>query len=167
MKGSARSSFCFRSNLTSRPGMRTSGILGERFPMTEASKTNPLPVRPNIERLRNEAKQRLASMKTQSAAARLSDAQFLVACGYGFSSWQALKAEVDRRCRMVDGTEKSKQLPLAVVFRPQVLPTSPHWFGALGELQQQEQILFVISILLMSIIQFGAILRLLLLSVWT
>jgi len=54
-----------------------------------------LPARANLEHLKNEAKQRLKSMRLESPAARLFDAQLLVARGYGFPSWRELKSFVD------------------------------------------------------------------------
>jgi hypothetical protein len=144
--------------------MWTSGILGGRFFVTEAPKARPLPVRPNIERLRNEAKQRLVFMKATSATARLSDAQLLVACSYGFSSWQSLKAEVDRRYRLIKNAEQTKQLPLTVVFRPKVISASSRWVTALSEPQQLEGFFFLIPILLMAFMQLGGVLTQLLLS---
>ena len=54
-----------------------------------------LPDRPNLEHLRNEAKQRLKTLRGQDPAAQLADAQRLVARDYGFASWRALKAAVD------------------------------------------------------------------------
>jgi len=58
-----------------------------------------LPARPNLEHLRNEAKQRLKTMRAQDAAVRLADAQRLVAREYGFTSWRQLKAALDRQAR--------------------------------------------------------------------
>src|SRR5262245_32984440 len=58
-----------------------------------------LPDRPNLEHLRNEAKQRLKELRGQDASARLTDAQLLVAREYGFPSWRQLKATVDDRQR--------------------------------------------------------------------
>ncbi|MGA7379653.1 MAG: ankyrin repeat domain-containing protein [Terriglobales bacterium] len=54
-----------------------------------------LPARASLEHLRNEAKQRLKTMRLQSPAARLSEAQLLVARSYGFPSWRKLKSCVD------------------------------------------------------------------------
>src|SRR5271165_2800587 len=54
-----------------------------------------LPVRANLEHLKNEAKQRLKAMRSQSPAARLSETQLLVARSYGFPSWRKLKSYVD------------------------------------------------------------------------
>jgi hypothetical protein len=60
--------------------------------------------RANLEHLKNEAKQRLKTMRAQSPAARspgvhsevrLSDAQLLVARSYGFASWRKLKVHVE------------------------------------------------------------------------
>ena len=58
-----------------------------------------LPVRANLEHLRNEAKQRLKALRVQDAATRLTDAQLLIAREYGFASWRQLKAAVDDRDR--------------------------------------------------------------------
>ena len=41
--------------------------------------SHELPARANLEHLRNEAKQRLKDLRARDAAARLSDAQLLVA----------------------------------------------------------------------------------------
>ena len=58
-----------------------------------------LPARPNLEHLRNEAKQRLETLRRQDPSARLTDAQRLVARAYGFGSWRQLKASVDEGTR--------------------------------------------------------------------
>ena len=52
-----------------------------------------------LEHLRNEAKQRLKEMRIQDAAAKLADAQLLIAREYGFASWRTLKAAVDNSVR--------------------------------------------------------------------
>src|SRR5580700_2266927 len=54
-----------------------------------------LPPRANLEHLRNEAKQRLKTMRSKTPTARLSEAQLLVARSYGFPSWPKLKSHVD------------------------------------------------------------------------
>jgi hypothetical protein len=54
-----------------------------------------LPARANLEHLKNEAKQRLRTMRAERAEVRLSEAQLLVARGYGFSSWRKLKSYVE------------------------------------------------------------------------
>ena len=58
-----------------------------------------LPARPNLEHLRNEAKQRLETLRRDEPAAKLTDAQLLVARAYGFASWRQLKVSVDARTR--------------------------------------------------------------------
>src|SRR5512145_3306995 len=55
-----------------------------------------LPARPSLEWLRKTAKDRLDVLRVAQPGARLADAQLAVAREYGFSSWRALKAEVDR-----------------------------------------------------------------------
>jgi ankyrin repeat protein/catechol 2,3-dioxygenase-like lactoylglutathione lyase family enzyme len=56
-----------------------------------------LPERASLEYLKKLAKERLAFLRTRNAAAKLADAQLAVAREYGFSSWRALKAEMDLR----------------------------------------------------------------------
>ena len=56
-----------------------------------------LPHRASYDYLKKLAKERLALLRTRNADARLSDAQLSLARDYGFSSWRALKAELDLR----------------------------------------------------------------------
>jgi hypothetical protein len=56
-----------------------------------------LPAQPSLEHLRKEAKQQLVQLRARAGSVQLADAQYLVARTYGFSSWQSLKLEVDRR----------------------------------------------------------------------
>jgi uncharacterized protein len=60
-----------------------------------SASSRSLPSRPNLEHLRNEAKQRLKAMRSEQPAASLSEAQLLVARTNGFPSWRKLKAYVD------------------------------------------------------------------------
>jgi hypothetical protein len=60
-----------------------------------------LPAQPNLEHLKNEAKQRLRSLRGADATAKLADAQFQIAREYGFASWRQLKAEVERHANAV------------------------------------------------------------------
>jgi ankyrin repeat protein len=54
-----------------------------------------LPVRANLEHLKNEAKQLLKELRRENAEATLSEAQLAVARRYSFTSWRTLKAHVD------------------------------------------------------------------------
>jgi ankyrin repeat protein len=54
-----------------------------------------IPARANLEHLKREAKQLLKTMRSKTPAARLSEAQLLVARSYGFPSWRKLKSHVD------------------------------------------------------------------------
>src|SRR5262245_11577027 len=56
-----------------------------------------LPDRASLEYLKKLAKERLVALKTSDPSAKLADAQLAVAREYGFASWRALKAELDRR----------------------------------------------------------------------
>lgn len=64
-------------------------------PVWRSDPTRALPVRANLEHLKNEAKQRLKDMRRQSPGTKLATAQLLVARSYGFASWRKLKAYVD------------------------------------------------------------------------
>jgi Domain of unknown function (DUF3471) len=61
-----------------------------------------LPPQPNFEHLKNDAKDRLAVMRENAPDTKLADAQFALARDYGFSSWRALKDEVERRTGVSD-----------------------------------------------------------------
>src|SRR5262245_33158686 len=56
-----------------------------------------LPERASLDYLRKPAKERLRELRGKDPSAKLSSAQLAVAREHGFSSWRALKAEVDRR----------------------------------------------------------------------
>lgn len=64
-------------------------------PNRSASASSKLPAHPNLEHLKNEAKQRVKTMRAESPAARLSEAQLHVARSYGFPSWRKLKSHID------------------------------------------------------------------------
>ncbi|HEY2359376.1 MAG TPA: hypothetical protein VGH86_18150 [Phenylobacterium sp.] len=55
-----------------------------------------LPARPNLEFLKNEAKQRLRALRTTAPSVRLADVQHHLAREYGFANWRELKAGVER-----------------------------------------------------------------------
>lgn len=56
-----------------------------------------LPLRAHLDWLKKASKSRLEQLRASNASATLSDAQLSIARDYGFSSWRALKAEIDRR----------------------------------------------------------------------
>jgi hypothetical protein len=56
-----------------------------------------LPARPSLDWLRKTAKQQLNALRKVDPDAQLAGAQLALARQYGFGSWRALKAEVDRR----------------------------------------------------------------------
>jgi ankyrin repeat protein len=90
----------FSLNLTSSPKNADSGRSRKEGPMKGAPNrlvysAGKLPARANLEHLKSEAKQRLKTMRSQSPATRLSEAQLMVARDYGFPSWRKLKAHVD------------------------------------------------------------------------
>jgi ankyrin repeat protein len=56
-----------------------------------------LPERASLEYLKKLAKERLVELRTTDPVAKLAAAQLAVAREHGFTSWRALKAEIDRR----------------------------------------------------------------------
>jgi ankyrin repeat protein/uncharacterized glyoxalase superfamily protein PhnB len=56
-----------------------------------------LPEQPSLDYLKKLAKERLRELRRERPAVQLATAQLAVARDFGFASWRALKAEVDRR----------------------------------------------------------------------
>jgi hypothetical protein len=73
------------------------GLKGRKVFMPRSKGRLTLPDNPDLEQLREQAKERLAIIRTHAPEAQLSDAQFALARDYGFPGWRALKAEVQRR----------------------------------------------------------------------
>ena len=71
--------------------------------MSRSKGRRTLPDNPSLEQLREQAKDRLAIIRTHTPESQLSDAQFALARDYGFPGWRALKAEVDRRSGAING----------------------------------------------------------------
>lgn len=65
--------------------------------MTNTPVSLQFPANPSLEQLRKVAKEHLKEMRLSRVDATLSDAQFQLARLYGFSSWRALRLEVDQR----------------------------------------------------------------------
>lgn len=63
---------------------------------SSAADVRPLPERPSLEHLRNEAKSRLKSLRAADPAVQLATAQLEVARTYGFPSWRRLHAEITK-----------------------------------------------------------------------
>jgi hypothetical protein len=59
-----------------------------------------LPVRPNLEHLKNQAKDRLCALQHWTPSATLSDALHAVAQEYGFKTWPELKERVESVARV-------------------------------------------------------------------
>jgi ankyrin repeat protein len=57
--------------------------------------SRPLPARPDLDWLKNRAKQALKDLRRKNPDARLADAQLVTAREYGFGSWRALKEHVE------------------------------------------------------------------------
>ncbi len=75
-----------------------------------------LPDSPSVDHLRQQAKDLLAQLRELRPGATLGDAQKLVAEQYGFRTWPALKAEVDRRRAAVRTAGEGTEAPLAAAF---------------------------------------------------
>lgn len=61
-----------------------------------------LPLRANLDWLKKLSKERLAELRKTEPSTTLSLAQLAVAREYGFTSWRAMKAEIDRRRAAID-----------------------------------------------------------------
>jgi hypothetical protein len=121
-----------------------------------------LPERPHLDHLRSEAKHRHAALKALSHSARLSDAQLVVARSYGFSSWMALKLEVDRRRLLCGAAEPA--LPLGAMMQPRTRERRYPRIAALSNPAMAEQALFpvtVVGFVLTQLTQVGALTALL------
>jgi ankyrin repeat protein/catechol 2,3-dioxygenase-like lactoylglutathione lyase family enzyme len=59
--------------------------------------SSKLPERPSLEYLKKRAKEHLVELRRRDPRAKLAAAQLAIARDYGFPSWRALKAEIDRR----------------------------------------------------------------------
>jgi hypothetical protein len=130
--------------------------------MTRTQGFRTLPERPHLDHLRSEAKNRHAALKALSHSARLSDAQLVVARSYGFSSWMALKLEVDRRRLLCGAVETA--LPVAASMRPQSRDQRYPRLAALSNPAMAEQALFpvtVVGFVLTQLTQVGALTALL------
>src|ERR1700722_16389156 len=73
-----------------------------------------LPARPNLNWLKNRAKDQLDELRAKNPAAKLAQAQLALARDYGFTSWRALKAEVDR---VINSPEELPEKSLLDQFR--------------------------------------------------
>jgi ankyrin repeat protein len=65
-------------------------------PNPSVRRLRTLPTRPNLEHLKNQAKQRLKALRRHDPLTKLAAAQLAVAREYGFASWRRLKAQVDK-----------------------------------------------------------------------
>ena len=79
-----------------------------------------LPARANLEHLKNEAKERLKSMRIENPSARLSEAQLAVARDYGYPGWRKLKSYVDalqsHGRRLIDAVRNGQVEPIREIL---------------------------------------------------
>ena len=92
-----------------------------------------LPLRANLEWLKKESKQRLATLRAADPQAKLSQAQLAVARDYGFSSWRKLKAHVDQVRQELDKLWPADSAPPADA--PPVSPDDPDLAQLLAAIQ--------------------------------
>jgi hypothetical protein len=99
--------------------------------MTSTTGKRELPAHPHPDHLRKQAKARLFEMRARAPAARLGEAQLVLAQEYGFPSWAALQAEVERRAVSPAGAvRRIRRAPAAVL---------PFWRAPVGEPDEQPQ----------------------------
>ncbi|HWY62176.1 MAG TPA: hypothetical protein VNW15_09780 [Rhizomicrobium sp.] len=98
--------------------------------MTNTPVSLQFPANPSLEHLRKAAKEHLKAMRLASGDVTLSEAQFRLARSYGFSSWRALKEEVERR----RGTFRPPTPRIGTFLtRP---PARSHWMLDAGRAEQ-------------------------------
>jgi ankyrin repeat protein len=97
-----------------------------------------LPARPNLDWLRKTAKQQLHELRKDNPDAKLALAQLALARQYGFRSWRALKAEVDRQQALASSGDEAIAALLRAVGRGQIdtvramLAATPELINAVG-----------------------------------
>jgi hypothetical protein len=67
------------------------------IPSVQQGAARQLPAKPNLEHLKNEAKQRLDALRVTQPTLKLADAQHQLAREYGFANWRDLKTDIDQR----------------------------------------------------------------------
>lgn len=108
------------------------------MPDSTPAQSRPLPERPNLRHLKDEAK----ALKRSGAAASLSAAQFQIARLYGFASWPKLKTHVESLEAFLRETAELKQaidtnnfeLVQALMTRNPALHRAPLGYGKNGPL---------------------------------
>jgi ankyrin repeat protein len=97
-----------------------------------------LPARPNLDWLRKTAKQELHELRKTNPSAKLASAQLALAREYGFRSWRALKAEVDRQQALASSGDQTVAALLRAVGTGQIdtvramLAATPELVNAVG-----------------------------------
>jgi ankyrin repeat protein len=73
---------------------------------SQSPSAKTLPIHPNLNWLKNRAKERLAELRASTPTAKLTLAQLAIARDYGFSSWRKLKEAVElKRAQTNDATD--------------------------------------------------------------
>jgi ankyrin repeat protein len=97
-----------------------------------------LPARPNLDWLRKTAKQQLQELRKTNPDAKLARAQLALARQYGFRSWRAMKAEVDRLQALGSSSDQAVKALLRAVGTGQIdtvratLAAAPELVNAVG-----------------------------------
>jgi ankyrin repeat protein len=97
-----------------------------------------LPARPNLVWLRKTAKQHLQELRKTNPGAKLARAQLALARQYGFRSWRAMKAEVDRLQELGSSSDQAIKALLHAVGTGQIdtvratLAAAPELVNAVG-----------------------------------
>jgi ankyrin repeat protein len=97
-----------------------------------------LPARPNLDWLRKTAKQQLQELRKTNPDAKLAGAQLALARRYGFRSWRAMKAEVDRQQALASSGDQAIAALLRAVGVGEIdtvrtmLVASPELINAVG-----------------------------------
>ena len=120
--------------------------------MTSNTGKRELPVRPNPDHLRKQAKSRLAEMRLGAPGARLGEAQLILAREYGFPDWAALQAEAARRVASPAGAwVRIRRVPAALTpfwrVREAEVDGTPQVFFRIGMVMQVTGLLMLLGVL--------------------
>jgi ankyrin repeat protein len=81
-------------------------------PSSQSPSPKLLPPQPNLDWLKNRAKERLAELRATDSSAKLAGSQLSIAREYGFTSWRKLKETIEQQRAAAQPDEKQREILL-------------------------------------------------------